>query len=79
MNIAENKSRPPSVTIGRADARSFQFGELNARAVCELCDDVEIELVATVNLLGFCVDLNAYCQIDVVRIRVVTLNNYLYL
>jgi hypothetical protein len=44
--------------MGSADARSFQFGELNARAFCELCGDVEIELVDIVNLSGF-VDLNA--------------------
>jgi hypothetical protein len=53
MKIAENKIRPIRVMKEPVDACSFQFAELNARAVCELCDEVEIELLAMLNLRGF--------------------------
>jgi len=54
MKIAENKIRPATVTMGLADAFSFQFAELNARALCEPCDVAEIELLAIkLNLLVY--------------------------
>lgn len=48
MKIAENKIRPATVTMGLADAFSFQFAELNVRALCEPCDEAEIELLAII-------------------------------
>jgi hypothetical protein len=51
MKIAENKIRPVSVMKEPTDARSFQSVVFNALAVCDLCDEVEIELLAISDLL----------------------------
>ena len=54
MKIAENKIRPARVMKEPAEARSFRFAGLDARAVCEFTDAVEIELLAILNLLEHC-------------------------
>jgi hypothetical protein len=51
MKIPENKIRPVSVMKEPTDARSFQSVVFNALAVCDLCDEVEIELLAIPDLL----------------------------
>jgi len=51
IKIAENKIRPARVTKEPAEACSFRFAGLDARAVCELTDEVEIELLAILHLL----------------------------
>jgi len=51
MKIAENKIRPVSVMKEPTEARSFQSVVFNALAVCDLCVEVEIELLAISDLL----------------------------
>ena len=48
MKIAENRIRPASVTKEPVDVCSFHFAGLDARAVCKLCDELEIELLAII-------------------------------
>ena len=51
MKMAENRIRPARVMREPADVRSFDFVVFNTRAVCEFCDEVEIELLAISGLL----------------------------
>jgi hypothetical protein len=51
MKMAENKIRPVSVMKEPTDVRSFQSVVFNTLAVCDLCDEVEIELLAIPDLL----------------------------
>ena len=77
MKMAENKIRPVSVMKEPTDARSSQSVVFNALAVCDLCDEVEIELLAILDLRGI-FELN-YSELDAAVLSTVTLNNYLFL
>ena len=80
MKIPENKIRPVSVMKEPTDARSFQSVVFNALAVCDLCDEVEIELLAISDLLvGFLERTPLHSERDDAQLSLVTLNKYLFL
>ena len=58
--MTENRIRPASVTNELADACSFDLMTLTILAPCEVCDEVETELLAMSSLREKVIGHNAF-------------------